>query len=63
MMIIQLVLTAIILGIVYKRMLKWECDTSINKKQAFIPIFLGVLATILTLAFALGIALTSRFIY
>ncbi len=49
MMIIQLVLTAIILGIVYKKMLKWECDMSINKKQAFVPIFLGVLATMLTL--------------
>jgi len=58
MMIIQLVLTAIILGIVYKKMLKWECDMSINKKQAFVPIFLGVLATMLTLVFALGIAFT-----
>ena len=38
MMIIQLVLTAIILGIVYKKMLKWECDMSINKKQAFVII-------------------------
>jgi hypothetical protein len=58
MMIIQLVLTSIILGIVYKKMLKWECDMSINKKQAFVPIFLGVLATMLTLVFALGIAFT-----
>ena len=46
MMIIQLLLTSIILGIIYKKMLKWECDMSINKKQAFVPIFLGVLATI-----------------
>ena len=58
MMIIQLLLTSIILGIVYKKMLKWECDMSINKKQAFIPIFLGVLASMLTLVFALGIAFT-----
>lgn len=58
MMIIQLLLTSIILGIIYKKMLKWECDMSINKKQAFVPIFLGVLATMLTLVFALGIAFT-----
>lgn len=58
MMFVQLILAAVILGILYKKMLKWECGRSINKKQAFVPIFLGVLATMLTLGFALGIAIT-----
>ena len=47
MELIQMLLAAIILGIIYKKMLKWEVGASIGKKQALLPIGLGVLSTIL----------------
>ena len=47
MELIQMLLAAIILGIIYKKMLKWEIGATVGKKQALLPIGLGVLSTIL----------------
>ena len=55
MEIIQLIIASIILGILYKKMLNWGTSEKIAKKQAFILIIFGVIATFLTLFFALGI--------
>ena len=55
MEIIQLIIASIILGILYKKMLNWGTSEKIAKKQAFILITFGVIATFLTLFFALGI--------
>ena len=55
MEIIQLIIASIILGILYKKMLNWGTSEKIARKQAFILIIFGVIATFLTLFFALGI--------
>ena len=55
MELIQMLLAAIILGIIYKKMLKWEVGATISKKQALLPIGLGVLSTILAVAVTLAI--------
>lgn len=55
MIIIQLLAAAIILGIVYKKMIKWEQGTTITKKQAFVPIALGAVGTIITFVLFLAI--------
>ena len=56
--ILQLLLAAIILGILYKKMLKWGPSKQIGKKQAVILIIFGVIATILTFLFALAIGIS-----
>ena len=55
MEIVQLIIASIILGILYKKMLNWGTSEKIARKQAFILIIFGVIATFLTLFFALGI--------
>ncbi|WP_037355729.1 PrsW family glutamic-type intramembrane protease [Selenomonas sp. FC4001] len=55
MELIQMLLAAIILGIIYKKMRKWEVGATIGKKQALLPIGLGVLSTILAFAVTLAI--------
>lgn len=56
MELIQLLLAAIILGMVYKKMLRWEAGAGITRKQALLPIGLGVLSTILSVACTIGIS-------
>ena len=55
MEIVQLIIASLILGILYKKMLNWGTSEKIARKQAFILIIFGVIATFLTLFFALGI--------
>ena len=59
MEIIQLLLAAIILVTVYKKMLKWGDADSLSKKQKYAPIGLGILSVIISFLFVAGIALFS----
>ena len=58
MELIQLILAAIILGFIYKKMFRWGEADSISKKQAYISLGLGVLATIITFILAIVIAMS-----
>ena len=57
MAIIQLLLAVIILGAIYKKMMGWNTSGAISKKQAYLPVALGVVSTILAFFVVLGIAL------
>lgn len=59
MEIIQLLLAILILGFIYKKMLKWS-DTTITKKQAYIPVALGVFSPILSFLLLVCIALSFK---
>ena len=59
MEIIQLILAAIILVTIYKRMLKWGSAGDLSKKQKYAPIGLGILSVIISFLFVAGIALFS----
>ncbi len=56
MAIIQLVLSAIICGILYFRMIKREVPEKIGRAQAITPVMLGIAALALSFAFFLGLA-------
>lgn len=55
MELVQMLLAAIILGIIYKKMIKWEVGTAIGKTQALLPIGLGGLSIILAFVVTLAI--------
>ena len=55
MAIIQLLLALIILGSVYRKMMRWNSSGIISKKQAYIPIALGVVSTVLSAAVVIGV--------
>ena len=59
MAIIQLILAAIILIAIYKKMLKWGNADGLSKKQKYAPIGLGILSVIISFLFVAGIALFS----
>lgn len=59
MEIIQLILTAIILVAIYKKMLTWGNADGLSKKQKYAPIGLGILSVIISFLFVAGIALFS----
>ena len=59
MAIIQLILAAIILVAIYKKMLKWGNAGGLSKKQKYAPIGLGILSVIISFLFVAGIALFS----
>ena len=59
MEIIQLILAAIILVTIYKKMLKWGNADGLSKKQKYVPIGLGILSVIVSFLFVAGIALFS----
>ena len=59
MEIIQLILAAIILVTIYKKMLKWGNAGGLSKKQKYAPIGLGILSVIVSFLFVAGIALFS----
>ena len=59
MEIIQLILAAIILVTIYKKMLKWGNTDDLSKKQKYAPIGLGILSVIISFLFVVGIALFS----
>lgn len=59
MEIIQLILAAIILVTIYKKMLKWGNADGLSKKQKYAPIGLGILSVIISFLFVAGIALFS----
>ena len=59
MAIIQLILAAIILVAIYKKMLKWGNADGLSKKQKYVPIGLGILSVIISFLFVAGIALFS----
>ena len=59
MAIIQLILAAIILVAIYKKMLKWGNAGGLSKKQKYAPIGLGILSVIVSFLFVAGIALFS----
>ena len=59
MAIIQLILAAIILVAIYKKMLKWGNADGLSKKQKYVPIGLGILSVIVSFLFVAGIALFS----
>lgn len=53
MAIIQLVLSAIICGILYVRMIRREVPEQIGKAQAITPVALGVVSLVLSFIFFL----------
>ncbi len=55
MPIIQLVISLIVLGILYFRMIRREVPDMISKPQAVVPIVLGVVSTVLSFLMFLGI--------
>ena len=59
MEIIQLILAAIILVTIYKKMLKWGNTDDLSKKQKYAPIGLGILSVVISFLFVAGIALFS----
>ena len=59
MAIIQLILAAIILVTIYKKMLKWGNTDDLSKKQKYAPIGLGILSVVISFLFVAGIALFS----
>ena len=59
MEIIQLILAAIILVTIYKKMLKWGNADDLSKKQKYAPIGFGILSVIISFLFVAGIALFS----
>jgi RsiW-degrading membrane proteinase PrsW (M82 family) len=59
MEIIQLILAAIILVAIYKKMLTWGNAGGLSKKQKYAPIGLGILSVIISFLFVAGIALFS----
>ncbi len=58
MAIIQLLLSAIICGILYVRMIRREVPEKIGKAQAIAPVALGVVSLVLSFIFFIGISLT-----
>ena len=59
MELLQLILAAIILVTIYKRMLKWGDAGDLSKKQKYAPIGLGILSVIVAFLFVAGIAVFS----
>lgn len=55
MALIQLILSLTVLGILYKRMLKLKMPQTFGRAQALVPIGLGLLSTMLSFIFFLGI--------
>ena len=53
MALIQLAISFIVLGFLYRRMIKRETPTPIGKAQAIIPVFLGVISLLISFAFFL----------
>jgi len=56
MAIIQLVLSALICGILYVRMIRREVPERIGKAQAIVPVALGIVALILSFLFFIGLS-------
>lgn len=56
MAIMKLGLSLVILGILYKRMLDREHPAQISKKQALVPVLLGILSTGISFGIFLGFA-------
>lgn len=57
MALIQLVLSAVICGILYFRMIRREVPEPIGKAQAITPVVLGVASLVLSFVFTFGLAL------
>ena len=55
MPIIQLLLSLIVLGILYSRMIRRETPDAISKPQAVVPVVLGAVSTVLSFLLFLGI--------
>ena len=55
MPIVQLVISLIVLGILYSRMIRRERPDTIDKMQAAVPVILGVISTVLSFLLFLGI--------
>ena len=55
MPVVQLVISLIVLGIIYSRMIRRESPDKIAKMQAIVPVILGVVSTILSFLLFLGI--------
>ena len=55
MPIIQLVISLIVLGFLYSRMIRRERPDTIDKMQAAVPVILGVISTVLSFLLFLGI--------
>lgn len=61
---IQLILSLVILGFIYLKMIKREVPSPIGKAQAIVPIFGGLISLLLSFAFFLSIAIVcSKFGY
>ena len=59
MAIIQLLLSAIICGILYSRMIRREVPELIGKSQAITPVVFGIASLVLSFLFFLGLAYTT----
>ena len=55
MPIIQLVISLIVLGFLYSRMIRRESPEPVSKAQAAVPVFLGAVSTVLSFLLFLGI--------
>ena len=55
MAIIQVLVALIILGTVYSKMMRWNLSGTLSKKQAYVPVVLGIVSTILSFGVVVGI--------
>ncbi len=61
MAVIQLVLSAILCGIFYARMIRREVPEKIGKAQAFTPVVLGIVSLVLSFIFFLGLGFAAKY--
>ncbi len=55
MVVIHLIIAVIILGLIYRRLIKQEVPDTVTKAQALLPIILGIVSVILSIIFFLVI--------
>ena len=59
---IQMILALIILGPIYRKFIKCETTNSISKKQAIVPVILGIVSVVTLFAFTIGEAVLFRLV-